>query len=106
MTHRTTRGVIALIWILCLPIHALWWGYVATRLWFWYVVPLGLPAIGLWHAVGLGVTAKYIGSRYVEDDTKNDEQTGSEFFASLLERVYVYPTSALVVGWAVQRWCM
>lgn len=34
-------------------IGGLWWSYVSTVLWGWFVVPLGLPAIGLWHMYGL-----------------------------------------------------
>jgi hypothetical protein len=28
--------------------------YVFTYWWLWFVVPLGLPAINMWHAWGLG----------------------------------------------------
>lgn len=31
-----------------------WGGYVAATLWGWFMVPLGVSAIGYWHAVGLG----------------------------------------------------
>lgn len=29
-------------------------GFVFLKMWGWFVVPLGMPAIGFWHAVGLG----------------------------------------------------
>ncbi len=30
-----------------------WWAYVATNLWMWFGLPLGFPALGMAHAVGL-----------------------------------------------------
>lgn len=30
----------------------MWQGYVLTVLWGWFIVPLGVPAIGVAHAVG------------------------------------------------------
>lgn len=32
-----------------------WRAFVMTRLWGWFVVPLGLPAIGIAHAIGLSL---------------------------------------------------
>jgi hypothetical protein len=43
--------------ILCAVPAALLNGYALATLWQWFVVPLGLPAIGFAHAYGLGQIA-------------------------------------------------
>lgn len=36
---------------------ALWNGYLLSVLWGWFVVPLGVPSIGVAHAIGLALIA-------------------------------------------------
>lgn len=35
-------------------------GFVAAGLWRWFFAPLGLPTIGLWHAAGITMAARFI----------------------------------------------
>lgn len=48
-----TAGV--LFTILILTLLSFYSAFVFTVLWGWFVVPLGVPAIGLFHALGLGI---------------------------------------------------
>lgn len=41
-------------------------GYTAKTLWGWFVVPLGVPQIGLAHAIGLSLTLTAFRSRTTE----------------------------------------
>jgi hypothetical protein len=43
-------------------------GAVMARLWSWFVVPLGLPGIGVAHAVGLSVIVASRGTFSTTDD--------------------------------------
>lgn len=45
-------GGLALYLLLVVPLAA-WCGYVVSRLWTWFVVPLGVPHVGVWHAAGI-----------------------------------------------------
>jgi len=50
------------IWliVLVLSIPALLFSaFVASTLWLWFMVPLGLPAIGVLHMWGIGLFASY-----------------------------------------------
>lgn len=44
---------------LTLPFRA----YVMLTIWEWFVVPLGVPAIGFWHAMGLWVLGHVISGK-------------------------------------------
>jgi hypothetical protein len=48
-----------LVFLLVIP-GAAWSGFVLARLWAWFVVPLGVPAIGTWHAAGLSVLVSWM----------------------------------------------
>jgi len=72
--------------------------FVLTRLWHWFVAPLGLPDIGVAHALGLvfvGAIVRRQPKREVEDTTG--------VFGSATPFVDSVGHSALllVLGWAV-----
>lgn len=43
-----------------LVISAVVHGIVLRQLWQWFMVPLGLPAVGIAHAIGIGGILKYL----------------------------------------------
>lgn len=74
----------------------LWQAFVFTRLWAWFVAPLGVPGIGMPHALGIMLTIGLLRSMggKVSDKTLMDysaEMCGREITVAL----------ALVVGWAL-----
>jgi hypothetical protein len=38
--------------IMALPLAA-WKGWILVKLWVWFLVPLGVPGINIWHAAGI-----------------------------------------------------
>lgn len=52
---KTAAG--CLIAIIVTPCAVLLKGFVLSKLWFWFIVPLGVPAISLWHAWGIAILA-------------------------------------------------
>lgn len=79
--------------------HAIMWGTVAVEaslLWGWFAAPLGAPAVGLWHALGLILLlASVTPAPRPEMSTVGVEVTGR------LKRAVV----RLAIG-AVLAWCM
>ena len=47
-----TGGEAAVVFVLSIPL-SVYRGFVLALLWRWFVVPLGAPAIGVVHAMGL-----------------------------------------------------
>lgn len=77
-------------------------GFVIVKLWTWFMIPLGLPAITLFHAIGLDVLLmafKGMGNPKVDDDeTDSDKKIrnawatcagGYIFFSALLLYGYI-----------------
>lgn len=54
---------------------------VLKHVWTWFVVPLGAPAIGFWHAYGiLGGVAVVLLGLYGPQDVKNAEDLDMSYF--------------------------
>lgn len=73
--------------------------WVLVKLWLWFVVPLGLPAIGLWHAMGLGSLLGLL--TYSVQDMR--EAKTPMTWAELVSWCWVFPTFCLGTA-AVYRW--
>jgi hypothetical protein len=43
--------------LVLLPLVLLWGGHVTSVLWGWFVVPLGVPGVNVFHAIGLQLVA-------------------------------------------------
>ena len=59
-----TIGILGLLYVAVLILVRAW---CITKLWAWFVVPMGLPAIGLLAAIGLTMTISVVmGSAAIE----------------------------------------
>lgn len=68
-----------------------WWLYPA---WGWFVVPLGLPAIGFWHFAGLLFLVTIV---TMHNDSKKDDRKTD--WVSLVVKLF-FP----ILFWALLRW--
>ena len=60
--------------LLCLG-HTFFSGFVILKLWTWFMVPLGLPAIAFYHAIGLDMLfAAFKGIQLVKSDETDREK--------------------------------
>lgn len=53
MSTDDNDGAAVLLTLLLMPLSIVWKGFVLTKLWAWFVVPLGLPEIGIANAYGI-----------------------------------------------------
>lgn len=99
----STKLVIAL---LCVPvlflINVFWGAFVSSTLWGWFLVPLGVPAITYWHAVGIGsVIAAFLGSRGMPPDIE-DKDEDMKFWRTMGRgfghQIFI-PAMCLLFGW-------
>jgi len=70
--------------------------FVFVKLWTWFIVPLGLPTIGYWHAFGLGTFHLLIRSYRI--DNKNDGYSKRERDYYKLAIAWMAPIFAVVLG--------
>lgn len=86
--------VLATLFI-AIPLMIVWGGFALSVLWGWFIVPLGLPPIGIAMAAGLMLTVSFIRSKCRDDDgDKNYERIIHGFAA---------PVFALAFGWIISR---
>lgn len=95
----TTRIIVT--WLVSIGLSVFWGGYVASTLWNWFIVPLGVPAITYLHAVGIStVINAFLGSRGYSAP-KDSEAAISEADLGLLY-ASVAPLLLLILGWLVK----
>ena len=77
------------------PVQIFWSGFVLSILWGWFVVPLGISAIGIAHAAGLSVLLRMV-TRKVDMVGGEDpvERAGWQIGVGVLA-----PAMGLAVGW-------
>lgn len=87
-----------------------WEGYVMTRLWSWFVEPLGAPHIGVAHAAGLAMVVhfaivEYGGAVYrgIREEAF-DEAQKTKRASQMLEVKAVGPAIFLGIGWILHWW--
>lgn len=88
------RGTKLLVLLLALGPITLWTGYVLSKLWEWFAVPLGAPLIGVAHMVGILSIAIWF-KRSAKD--KNDSADKVIFMG------LAYPALMLLIGWCAHQ---
>jgi len=77
-----------------------WTGFVISKLWLWFLVPLGIVPVGIWWACGIGTTLQALRGwsgmekRFAIDTEHDDEKALSGAALDIL----MYGT-ALLFGW-------
>jgi hypothetical protein len=70
------------------------YGIVVSKTWSWFLVPLGLPDIGFWHAAGLSILISLLTVRgYVNVDRDHKAQY---FWATLLQPWLAFGLMAII----------
>lgn len=62
MDRATESGGAGVLWQLLInaPAGILLRGWVILSYWAWFIIPLGAPAIGFWHALGASALVGYL----------------------------------------------
>jgi hypothetical protein len=87
----------ALAFVALWAINVFWSGYVASTLWEWFAVPLGVPPITFWHAAGLGaLLSVFLGARGLPQVDKSE--AGATLLLGFVYSVFI-PLLSLAAGW-------
>jgi hypothetical protein len=89
-------GLIAMAVVLVIPLLVFFDGLVLKTLWVWFLVPIGLPAIGVATAIGVSIIAHMLAA---STEGKKDEEEGWGHIIGVLLR----PGWALLFGWVVHH---
>ena len=106
IVDRKPKAVTGCVFLLLYPVQVWWWGFVAVKLWGWFLVQY-VPAVpGVWHIAGLGLALKYIASHMPNTDrSKWRSQSFDAYFIDCLFG-YVHPAMVLLMGWLIMRFGM
>jgi len=66
-------------WLVMFACVIVFSGFVTVELWGWFVVPLGAPAIGIAHALGLRMLVSVSTHNYAEDKRSQGERLANAF---------------------------
>ncbi len=88
-THWSIYVAVVVAVLAVAPVVVLYWGWVASKLWAWFIVPLGVPVLSPVQLGGVMLTVECIRHQH---KTKAD---GTD----LLIYVTLLPLGTLFVGW-------
>ena len=72
-------------------------GFVIQVMWGWFLIPLGLPVLGLANAMGLGLLIRYLTWQKIPSKEKTSNK---ELMDNILTAVF-YPLLVLGLGFVV-----
>lgn len=103
----TPDAIFGLLSLFLLVPLAAWEGWVLKTLWTWFVVPLGVPSLGLWHAVALAMMVSWLAdsSAWHASLRNDDDRDALARFWARLKALVVCPLFALAMG-ALCHACM
>lgn len=92
-TKMTSSESVALAVIACaeVPLD----GWVFSKLWRWFAMPFGVPAVGVWRAVGIILLVRYVTAR-----RKTEPLTFDENIEALVGSA-MWALVCLLMGWLV-----
>lgn len=86
-----TRFLLAMVLVVVL---ALIDGGLLWAMWRWFIVPLGVKAVGFWHAVGLDLMVSVVTFRYHHG---KEDPWPSVILSSLIAKALMLGLAALVL---------
>lgn len=67
-------AVVGAVTIIAIPLVILR-GWVLEKLWGWFATPLGLPDLGVAHAIGIAVLVSFLTHQYIGVKDERDSKT-------------------------------
>ena len=76
----------------------IWSGFVLSIMWTWFLVPIGLPKLGIAHAIGITMIVRMLTWQY-NDCAKDDDEP--PMWIKLVVLVGIYPALILGAGYFI-----
>jgi hypothetical protein len=100
-TKEKGDGGAAFLLLLAVAPSAMWSGFVAVKIWAWFIVPqFGLRPLTIPIAIGLALFVSFWFKKWNTDS----EPTTWESAGKYISNAAVYPAAFLLYGWIVQHW--
>ena len=94
---------LAIATLLFIPLSVFLNAYTMSYLWLWFIVPLGVPAIGMANAMGIMLVKGFLMAKYEpKTDTAATTEEKIEKFKAHLYFSITMPLAGLGVGYIFQ----
>lgn len=88
--------------LVVIPASLIWNGFVLTKLWLWFAVPMfGVAPLTIPAAIGIAMMVSYLTHQYQQE---NKEEDGIERMIKQTLLMIFKPAVALLFGWIVSQW--
>jgi hypothetical protein len=104
MIFQGREEKMGILLMVLIPVAVIWQGFVLSKLWEWFLVPLGVHGIGVTQAIGVMVLVGLCAhqSKNIKEEWEKDiEQVSVQFLVYEL----LNPLLLLVIGW-ISHLCM
>lgn len=76
-------------------------GWALSTLWAWFLVPIGLPAIGIATALGISVIIGLFTVHLNNDKIKVDKNSSSDMIGTIIAKAIGGPLVSVFIGWII-----
>lgn len=93
-----------LLFVLVMVTGTIWEGFVLTKLWKWFMVPVfGLPVLSIVQAIGVSIVISMTAKASTYNLAREkDKKSPYERVIDMLVVTYIVPAMFLAMGWIVQ----
>jgi hypothetical protein len=95
--NKTIIGIAVIATIISAPIVIFYYAFALSYLWLWFLVPLGVPAIGMANALGIMLFKGFLWVKYTPN--AQADTTPLSKMVRGLGYGYAVPTIALFMGY-------
>lgn len=102
---NVAKGVLGtLIVIITLGVGPMWYGYVFSILWAWFIVPtFALPVLSKALAIGIAITIKFVTNQTIDCKEKKEDRTFYETLGRSIGNTFLLPAISLLYGYIVKQ---
>lgn len=95
--EKYKRAMMVFALIIALPFGAVLAGFTISKLWLWFLVPIGLPVISIPQAIGIDILFSFLASKSHNHDEREFSEKMGQAFSGLL----IAPLFILFIGYIV-----
>jgi len=89
--------------LLLIVMSSIWYGYVLSIVWGWFMTPiLRAPILSIPAAIGVTSVVRLVTHQHIEESGK--EKSVNERWAGIFLRSFVMPAFVLFFCWIVKHW--
>jgi hypothetical protein len=100
---QITKGVLGTLLVLSgLILGPIWYGYVLSILWGWFIVPtFQLPVLSTAIGIGIAMTIRFITNQ--DTECEKPEKSFWDRMGSMIGKIFVVPAFALLYGYIIKQ---